>query len=94
MGILQTHQSEWDGAACHSPSPQDIMKYGDDLMFPKGEGGKKTRQENYVIRTYCRQCPLIAKCAEVGKNEEFGVWGGKGESSRGEFRAFMRLFAA
>lgn len=70
------------------------MKYGYDLMYAKGEGGKKTRQENYVIRTYCRTCPLLQHCKKVGKNEEFGVWGGEGEATRQQMRELTRFFMA
>lgn len=31
----------------------------------------------------CKQCPLLDKCAELGKNEEYGTWGGTTPHQRG-----------
>lgn len=34
----------------------------------------------------CQQCPVIAECAEAGRDELFGVWGGQRKADRLRFR--------
>ena len=29
-----------------------------------------------VIDAYCRRCPVLGECAEAGRLELYGVWGG------------------
>lgn len=108
MGIQQDHRNEWANAACAHPTAEDIMsanlfKYPYDtelfdrpfdLMYPEGEGGKKTQRENYLIRTYCRKCPLILACKRAGKDEPFGIWGGEGEEARQAKRDYYKFFNA
>jgi transcriptional regulator of acetoin/glycerol metabolism len=36
----------------------------------------------------CDECPVRNDCAELGENEEFGVWGGMTPSERQEARRF------
>lgn len=35
---------------------------------------------------YCRTCPAQQECAEAGKSEEYGVWGGVNAEAREEIQ--------
>jgi len=41
-----------------------------DLFFP--DKGESTAGAKFV----CRRCPVRQPCAEAGRYERFGVWGG------------------
>lgn len=34
-------------------------------------------------RIICRQCPVLDKCAELGEDYEYGIWGGTTPAERG-----------
>jgi hypothetical protein len=58
---------EWHArAACRS--------VGVEVMFPpsRGNNGAWDRAE-----AVCRRCPVIVECAEAGRDESYGVWGGR-----------------
>lgn len=62
------------GPLGHMPAERRI-----DIMFP----GKGQR----IPREICEDCPVRAECAEAGRNERHGVWGGKSEHQRRSVRA-------
>jgi hypothetical protein len=71
----------WERANCRGKA---------DLFFPPNP-----RTAPAVIRKaqlYCAVCPVLAQCAEAGKNENFGVWGGVSKY-KGRDGADMRLVA-
>ena len=35
-----------------------------------------------VVRVYCARCPVSEECAEAGRSEEYGMWGGKSPHER------------
>ena len=39
----------------------------------------------------CGFCPVRAECAELGKNEEFGVWGGMTPDERRSAQRFLLI---
>ena len=58
----------WAAAACHPDRYSDP----DDVFFP----GKSRKKLERALRV-CALCPVIRQCAEAGKDEEVGVWGGR-----------------
>ena len=36
-----------------------------------------TKADRDTATRGCRQCPLIRECLDVGKHEEYGIWGGR-----------------
>lgn len=50
-----------------------------DVMFPVSEPGR--RADTSAARALCARCPVQAPCAEQGRTERYGVWGGAGSSS-------------
>jgi DNA-binding transcriptional ArsR family regulator len=59
-----------------------------DVMFPVAEHGH--RLDTYTARALCARCPVQAPCAEQGRTERYGVWGG---SSIGRVRQRERSAA-
>ena len=58
---------EWHArAACRS--------VGVDVMFPSSRGNNASWD---VAEAVCRRCPVIVECAEAGRDESYGVWGGR-----------------
>jgi WhiB family transcriptional regulator, redox-sensing transcriptional regulator len=49
---------------------------GGDLWFP--DKGESTTGAKFV----CRRCPVRVPCAEAGRDERFGIWGGTSEIQR------------
>jgi WhiB family redox-sensing transcriptional regulator len=49
---------------------------GAELFFPEkqGWGSVLTGREAKAI---CESCPVRAPCAEAGRHERFGIWGGQ-----------------
>lgn len=62
-------------AACLDENP--------DLFFPIGSTGPALAQTERA-KAVCRECPVITACLEwaLERNEQYGVWGGKGEEER------------
>ena len=50
-----------------------------DVMFPAAERGH--RLDTSAARALCARCPVINECAEQGRTERYGVWGGTGSGS-------------
>jgi hypothetical protein len=50
-----------------------------DIDFFPGQGqtGELARAQ-----AFCRSCPVIDACAELGRNEVYGVWGGSSPMER------------
>ena len=64
----------------HKPWHADAACRGQtDVMFPVAEHGH--RLDTSAARALCARCPVQAPCAEQGRTERYGVWGGAGSSS-------------
>ena len=51
---------------------------GTDMFFPmKGE-----TQLSIAAKQLCRSCPVQEECYDYGKDEQYGIWGGKGLHER------------
>ncbi len=50
-----------------------------DVMFPVAEHGR--RLDTSAARALCARCPVQAPCAEQGRTERYGGWGGTGSGS-------------
>jgi hypothetical protein len=64
------------------------------LAYPQGSGTRREILEHQFIRTYCNHCPIIQFCRDYGRDEEFGVWGGRTERQRKsdrKMREFLRM---
>lgn len=62
---------EWqDRAACRDQP-------GDWVAVPENWGVKNQRKAKASELAICERCPVIAECAEQGKRETVGIWGGK-----------------
>ena len=49
---------------------------GAELFFPeRGWASVVTGRE---VKAICESCPVRAFCAEAGRHERFGIWGGQG----------------
>ena len=35
-----------------------------------------------AVRVYCARCPVSEECADAGRSEEYGMWGGKSPHER------------
>lgn len=44
-----------------------------NLFFPDRINDATIR----VAEKFCRACPVRAECADYGRNEQFGIWGGR-----------------
>jgi hypothetical protein len=40
----------------------------------------------------CDACPVRAECDEAGRDETFGIWGGKDRGSRERQREYQRRY--
>lgn len=79
--LINTHQSpgrtpdtphKWqDFAACLTVDPE--------LFFPEPGDWQTARQAKEI----CATCPVINKCAQLGKNYPHGIWAGKSPNERG-----------
>ena len=49
------------------------------VMFPVAEHGH--RPDTTAARALCERCPVTGECAEAGRSEKYGVWGGTGSGS-------------
>lgn len=43
-----------------------------------------------VAKSICKSCPVRSKCQEYGKTEQFGIWGGSSNRTRGTNAARAR----
>ena len=50
------------------------------VMFPVAEHGHQL--DTTAARALCDRCPVRNPCAEAGRSEKYGVWGGTGSGSR------------
>lgn len=69
LARIWTARPDWMlDAACRGMSP--------DLFFPQ-------RGENqHPALKVCADCPVKAQCGEAGRNEYYGLWGGRGARAR------------
>jgi WhiB family redox-sensing transcriptional regulator len=56
-------------AACRGMGPSEFFLEGHGVAYR-------------FARTVCADCPVKAECAEAGRNEAFGMWGGMSERDR------------
>lgn len=71
VGPFLTHLAalDWqDDAACRNLPPETA----DMLFFPPPRGGTF----DPAAFALCNTCPVQATCAEYGKDDEYGIWGG------------------
>lgn len=62
--VLSHPPQEWTRrAACRNLDP--------DFMFPEGNNNHYKEQ-----RKVCAGCPVSTECAELGRDEAWGMWGG------------------
>jgi WhiB family redox-sensing transcriptional regulator len=63
---------------------QAACKGKTDLFFPKDiEGSTRANTDGYrEARKICAICPVRPECAEAGKSERAGLWGGLSENER------------
>jgi hypothetical protein len=49
-----------------------------DLLFPPFSDERDVPEHRYydMGKMLCEHCPVRAECKEVGKDEEWGLWGG------------------
>ena len=67
-------------ANCYGISePAYQMAFGDSRDV---EEPYDTPDAKKFAEVYCGSCPVKQLCLEMGKNESFGVWGGKLPSER------------
>lgn len=52
--------------------------YHADFWHPPFSGDRVNKESEYyeVAKAVCFQCPLLEECAQEGKDEEYGMWGG------------------
>jgi len=71
LDLLDVIRPAWHAqAACRGQT---------DVMFPVAEHGH--RLDTTAARALCARCPVQAPCAEQGRTERYGVWGGTGSGS-------------
>lgn len=71
LDLLDALRPAWHAdAACRGQT---------DVMFPVAEHGR--RLDTSAARALCARCPVQAPCAEQGRTERYGVWGGTGSGS-------------
>jgi WhiB family redox-sensing transcriptional regulator len=63
-------------AACRDKGPA--------IFFPEDAIGKGRAKTNGYkeARRICQGCPVREECAQAGRHERFGVWGGMSENER------------
>jgi hypothetical protein len=81
---------EWKlKGACAVPGPATVEEY--DHSYPQGVARVRNQRARNFIRVYCYNCPVIEKCAQQGKTEQYGIWGGKTEEDRKQSLAIQRM---
>ena len=82
LDLLDALRPAWHAdAACRGQT---------DVMFPVAERGH--RLDTSAARALCERCPVQAPCAEQGRTERYGVWGGT-ETVSGRMRRRERSAA-
>ena len=72
LDLLDALRPAWHAdAACRGQT---------DVMFPVAEHGHQL--DTTAARALCDRCPVRNPCAEAGRFEKYGVWGGTGSGSR------------
>ena len=54
---------------------------GTELFFPEDRGRAQGKYQQ-AREQFCSRCPVVAECAEAGRHEDHGLWGGKSAQSR------------
>lgn len=71
-----------EAAACRGVAYDDPAG---NPFFPPEQPGKNTPLAQALV--YCTVCPVVEECAEAGRHERHGIWGGRrGGRSEGERR--------
>lgn len=71
LDLLDALRPAWHAdAACRGQT---------DVMFPVAEHGR--RLDTTAARALCDRCPVRNPCADQGRTERYGVWGGTGSGS-------------
>lgn len=70
-------------AACTTTSPETDHWYA-PTKLPGGkiEGGKAKKKRLAIALAACDTCPVRRECADAGRDEEHGIWGGIDKSSQ------------
>ena len=66
-----------------------------EAAYPQGNGQKRAKLEHQFIARFCDHCPIKKFCGEYGRDEEFGIWGGRTEGQRAsdrKMREFLKTF--
>ena len=72
LDLIENLRPAWHAdAACRGQT---------DVMFPVAEHGHQL--DTTAARALCERCPVRNPCAEAGRSEKYGVWGGTGSGSR------------
>lgn len=84
---IQLPPNPWDrdglrGACVAETGTPSASQLRLDMAYPKGTGSQRVRLEHQFIGQFCNHCPIKKQCGEYGKNEEFGIWGGRTEKQR------------
>lgn len=59
--------------------------------YPQGTGTRRKILEHKFISQFCDHCPIKKFCGEYGRDEEFGIWGGRTEAQRRSDRKIREL---
>lgn len=71
LDLLDALRPAWHAqAACRGQT---------DVMFPVSEPGR--RADTSAAQALCERCPVRNPCADQGRTERYGVWGGTGSGS-------------
>ncbi len=71
LELIDTLRPAWHAqAACRGQT---------DVMFPVAEHGHQL--DTTAARALCDRCPVRNPCADQGRTERYGVWGGTGSGS-------------
>ena len=72
LDLLDALRPAWHAdAACRGQT---------DVMFPVA--AHRHQLDTTAARALCDRCPVRNPCAEAGRSEKYGVWGGTGSGSR------------
>jgi len=84
LDLLDVIRPAWHAdAACRGQT---------DVMFPVAEHGHHL--DTSAARALCDRCPVINECAEQGRTERYGVWGGSGRMRQRERSAAIQQVLA
>lgn len=68
MDVIIKEQPWRMHAACVGTDPE--------VWFPEQRGITPTKTQQAIAK-YCTTCPVRAECAEFGRTEPYGAWGGR-----------------